>query len=416
MLRIFLDGARFGAAQDLFAAERVDRAFQRIMARDAQTRRRFQHLGHPQDGLRRLRNRVVGRHDLLARPARCDHGSRLCRQHPREPGQDACDGFRIGGRQVDPEHGGEAHLRWAPGSHRRSALWGAQRCGAPITCCLRPPARHVAPAEALTPAGLEPSAVLKKKKKKKKKFLFFPEHYGAAHRDFRRQAEGEGTVRIAFLRDRRGLQLQNPVETPCPDAAERRRRLAELRHRSGRIRRSPPSSRASAMTKTTTRRQKHGGNEGTRDCYGVLGLIHSLWKPMPGRFKDYIAMPEAEPLQGVAHDGDRARRAGRSRSRCARTRCTRPPSSGSPRTGSTSAARTAARAPSGRPGYQLMDWQADEADPREFMKNFRTDLFSDEVHVFTPKGQVKTLRPARPRSTSHTPSTRTSATRRSAPR
>jgi GTP pyrophosphokinase len=38
-----------------------------------------------------------------------------------------------------------------------------------------------------------------------------------------------------------------------------------------------------------------------------------------------------------------------------------------------------------------MDWQADEADPREFMKNFRTDLFSDEVHVFTPKGQVKTL-------------------------
>jgi GTP pyrophosphokinase len=40
---------------------------------------------------------------------------------------------------------------------------------------------------------------------------------------------------------------------------------------------------------------------------------------------------------------------------------------------------------------QLMDWQADEADPREFMKNFRTDLFSDEVHVFTPKGQVKTL-------------------------
>ena len=38
-----------------------------------------------------------------------------------------------------------------------------------------------------------------------------------------------------------------------------------------------------------------------------------------------------------------------------------------------------------------MDWQQDEADPREFIKTFRTDLFDDEVYVFTPKGEVKTL-------------------------
>ena len=40
---------------------------------------------------------------------------------------------------------------------------------------------------------------------------------------------------------------------------------------------------------------------------------------------------------------------------------------------------------------QLIDWQSDEADPREFIKTFHTDLFSDEVYVFTPKGEVKTL-------------------------
>ena len=39
----------------------------------------------------------------------------------------------------------------------------------------------------------------------------------------------------------------------------------------------------------------------------------------------------------------------------------------------------------------LMDWQADEADPSEYMRTLRTDLFADEVYVFTPKGEVKTL-------------------------
>jgi GTP pyrophosphokinase len=137
---------------------------------------------------------------------------------------------------------------------------------------------------------------------------------------------------------------------------------------------------------------ERAGDEGTRDCYGALGLIHSLWKPMPGRFKDYIAMPKfngyralhttvigpaGSPLEiqirtRVMHDGAEFG----------------------------IAAHWYSYKPGGRKPpdeewlqwvKQLMEWGDEEADPREFIKGFRTDLFDDEVYVFTPKGEVKTL-------------------------
>jgi GTP diphosphokinase / guanosine-3',5'-bis(diphosphate) 3'-diphosphatase len=135
------------------------------------------------------------------------------------------------------------------------------------------------------------------------------------------------------------------------------------------------------------------GDEGTRDCYGALGLIHSLWKPMPGRFKDFIAMPklnryralhttvigpEGKPLEIQIRTKEMHREA--EFGIAAHWVYKRG------RRGKSDQEWTAWM-------HQLIDWQADEADPHEFIKAFRTDLgsFAEEVYVFTPKGEVKTL-------------------------
>ena len=136
---------------------------------------------------------------------------------------------------------------------------------------------------------------------------------------------------------------------------------------------------------------ERSGDEGTRDCYGALGLIHSLWKPMPGRFKDFIAMPRLNHYRALHTTVIGPQ--GRPLEIQVRTRDMH-------ETAEFGVAahwiyKRTGRSPASEEWSawvkQLMDWQADEADPREFMKTFRTDLFDDEVHVFTPKGQVKTL-------------------------
>jgi GTP diphosphokinase / guanosine-3',5'-bis(diphosphate) 3'-diphosphatase len=134
------------------------------------------------------------------------------------------------------------------------------------------------------------------------------------------------------------------------------------------------------------------GDEGTRDCYGALGLIHSLWKPMPGRFKDYIAMPKFNGYRALHTTVIGPQ--GRPLEIQVRTR----------EMHETAEYGVAAHwlYKRGKKENRDVEWVAwvkqlmeegatDEADPREFMKTFRTDLFEDEVHVFTPKGQVKTL-------------------------
>ena len=127
-----------------------------------------------------------------------------------------------------------------------------------------------------------------------------------------------------------------------------------------------------------------------KDCYGAIGVIHSIWKPLPGRFKDFVAMPKANMYQAL------------------HTTVIGP--EGKPleiqiRTDEMHklaeygiAAHVAYKeGGGGDPNREKMTWlrqlvEAEgEQDPAEFLESLRVDLFEDEVFVFTPKGEVKSL-------------------------
>src|SRR5690554_47754 len=132
--------------------------------------------------------------------------------------------------------------------------------------------------------------------------------------------------------------------------------------------------------------------ETVRECYEILGIVHEIWKPIPGRFKDYIAMPKSNMYQSlhttvIGPHGD--------------------PLEVQIRTPDMH--RTAEYGIAAHWRYkqniktdeafaeklswlrQLLDWQNDLQEPKEFMENLKIDLFEDEVFVFTPKGDVVSL-------------------------
>ena len=130
--------------------------------------------------------------------------------------------------------------------------------------------------------------------------------------------------------------------------------------------------------------------EGTRDTYGALGLIHSLWKPLPGRFKDYIAMPKFNRYRSlhttvIGPQGTPLEIQIRTRAMHTEAELG-------------VAAHWAYKRGDAKADAEWRSWiealmneHRDEADPGEFLRGVRTDLFSHEVYVFTPKGEVKTL-------------------------
>ncbi len=131
-----------------------------------------------------------------------------------------------------------------------------------------------------------------------------------------------------------------------------------------------------------------------KDCYGVLGVVHSLWKPLPGRFKDYIAMPKSNGYQSLhttvisqsgdpieiqirTHDMHRIAEYG------------------------VAAHWTYKEAGTSKGDAKfderfswlrlLRDWQKEVLDAEQFVDAVKVDVFEDEVFVFTPKGDVLNL-------------------------
>ncbi|MBI9081271.1 MAG: bifunctional (p)ppGpp synthetase/guanosine-3',5'-bis(diphosphate) 3'-pyrophosphohydrolase [Pseudodesulfovibrio sp.] len=136
-----------------------------------------------------------------------------------------------------------------------------------------------------------------------------------------------------------------------------------------------------------------------KDCYAVLGLIHSLWRPVSGRFKDYISIPKANMYQSlhstvIGPDGERIEFQIRTEEMnqiaeygVAAHWQYKEVGKGSKR-GKAAGTRDAERYTWLR---QIMDWQRELSDPREFMSSLRLEMFQEEVYVFTPNGDIKEL-------------------------
>ena len=124
-----------------------------------------------------------------------------------------------------------------------------------------------------------------------------------------------------------------------------------------------------------------------RDCYAALGSIHATWRPVQGRFKDYIAMPKFNLYQSlhttVVGPGGKALEV-QIRTRLMHERAEH---------GVAAHWEYKDASPTEEMAWlsRIVDWQSETSDPAEFMSNLKIELDTDEVYVFTPKGRVMEL-------------------------
>ncbi len=132
--------------------------------------------------------------------------------------------------------------------------------------------------------------------------------------------------------------------------------------------------------------------ESVKDCYGALGIIHHTWSPVPGRIKDFIAMPRPNGYQAL-HTSVVSDRGLPFELQIRTEEMHRVSEEGI-------AAHWKYK--EGRVGHerdeqyfqwlrQLLEWQQEVPDPREFLQHLKIDLYPEEVYTFTPRGQVKSL-------------------------
>ena len=135
--------------------------------------------------------------------------------------------------------------------------------------------------------------------------------------------------------------------------------------------------------------------EDVRDCYGALGAIHARWNPVPGRFKDYIAMPKFNMYESLHTTvmGPAGKPVELQIRTYAMHRRAEYGIASHWKYKEDSTGRTTGIRDSGDMYWlkQLLDWQQETADPSEFLDGLRYDLSTAEVFVFTPKGEVLAL-------------------------
>ena len=127
----------------------------------------------------------------------------------------------------------------------------------------------------------------------------------------------------------------------------------------------------------------------TRDCYETLGIVHQLWRPVPGRIKDYIAMPKPNFYQSlhttvIGETGQPFEIQIRTREMDLIAE------RGIAAHWKYKEGRLGPHADDARFQWlrQLVDWQSEVSDPRQFLSSLKVDLYPDEVYTFTPKGEV----------------------------